>query len=225
MPAETGKPLPKPQEGTDDPCASKNDRDWHDKTSLLVWGATLLAAVAAAVFTGRQAYLANKQLQVARGALAITQDTEKRQLRAYVGTIPGTIENLGDAAKQRFTLTVKNFGITPAYDVGSLISYNSTYKDISVIVGPECGTPALPQLVSLFPGGEFKFRFDGISHAIAKEEFADVLKETLRYAYWGTICYLDAFGKMHYTNYCWFWSGKALISENAEGCPQHNDSN
>jgi hypothetical protein len=64
--------------------------------------------------------------------LVVSRDTERGQLRAYVGTIPGDVEKFGDAENQRFTLTVKNFGDTPAYDVGSLISYNGVYKNISV---------------------------------------------------------------------------------------------
>src|SRR6267154_3828350 len=144
MPTEADLTPPESPKRSSTP--SEDGRDWHDVASLLVWGATLLAAVAAAFFTGRQAYLTNKQLRVARDVLSVTQDTEYRQLRAYVGTIPGGIENFGDPARQRFTITAKNFGDTPAYDVGSLVSYNGIYKNISVIVGPECGTPSLQQL-------------------------------------------------------------------------------
>ena len=79
MSAEAGLPPPEPPISSSDP--QNEGRDWHDIASLVVWGATLLAAVVAAFFTGRQAYLANKQLRVARDGLEISRDIEKRSLR------------------------------------------------------------------------------------------------------------------------------------------------
>jgi hypothetical protein len=76
---------------------------------------------------------------------SIAEDTEKRQLRAYVGTVPGDIENFGDMAKQRFVLTVRNFGETPAYNVGSQFSYSDVFKpegSIGVVEAERpCGQP------------------------------------------------------------------------------------
>ena len=190
----------------------------------LVTGAILIATIRSIHEARRAVRTASRAADAATRQAEIAEDTEKRQLRPYVGTIPGMVENFGDPGRQRFTLTVENFGNTPAYDVGSLISYNGVYKNISVVVGPECGNPAIKQLVSLFPKGDFKFYFGTPTYTIPKDQFDSVLNGHLIYAYWGTICYRDAFNAVHYTNYCWSWSGKALTSENAEGCPQHNDS-
>jgi hypothetical protein len=194
-----------------------------------VWGFTLLSAIFAAFFTGRQAYLANKQLRVARDALAVTQDTEKRQLRAYVGTIPHGIDNFGDVAKQRFTLSIRNFGSTPAYDVGALISDHNVAKqgDQMGFVESTCERPGMRELLTVFPGGTFTFIFTGIQHAIPKERITQVLDAESGYIfiYYGTFCYHDVFQTQHYTNYCWMFRGKGMAAENAEGCAQHNDSN
>jgi hypothetical protein len=116
MSAETGLPPPEPPESSSDP--QQQGRDWHDVSSLAVWGATLFAAVVAAFSTGRQAYLANKQLRVARDGLEVSRDTERRQLRAYVFVAAGSV-TLRDR-----TLTgvvdLKNSGQTPAYDMTTI---------------------------------------------------------------------------------------------------------
>lgn len=88
--APLGTPEP-PKHATN---TEKKHRDWHDVSSLIVLGATLLAAVAAACFTGRQAYLSNKQINIARATLAVAQDTEQKQLRAY---IIGDLEEIRDS--------------------------------------------------------------------------------------------------------------------------------
>jgi hypothetical protein len=91
------------------PDANKTDRSGDDKKrSTLEWANFVLlflafiATAAAAYFTGQQWITAD--------------DTEKRQLRAYVGITPGAIENYG-AEGQQFSFTRKNYGITPAYDL------------------------------------------------------------------------------------------------------------
>ena len=43
--------------------------------------------------------------------------------------------------------------------------------------------------------------------------------------YWGTLCYGDAFGTPHYTNFCWMYQGDSMTARDADGCLAHNDSN
>jgi hypothetical protein len=177
----------------------------------------------AAVGTGFAAYFTGQQWGTA-------VDTEHRQLRAYVGTIPAGIENFGDITKQRFKLTIKNFRTTPAYDVGNLISDHNIFSKtgtIQVVEKPEgCGQPSFRELVTLFPGGQHVFIFTGIQHAVSGERLNHVsdIDSMDAFIYYGTICYHDTFGMPHYTNYCWQFSGKNMAAENAEGCREHNDS-
>jgi hypothetical protein len=50
----------------------------------------------------------------------VVSDTEKNQLRAYIGIVPGGIDNFGDGQRQTFNFIEKNYGQTPAYDVFNL---------------------------------------------------------------------------------------------------------
>jgi hypothetical protein len=47
----------------------------------------------------------------------VARNSEQHQLRAYVGLIPGDIDNFGDPKLQKFEFVRKNYGQTPAYDV------------------------------------------------------------------------------------------------------------
>jgi hypothetical protein len=73
-------------------------RDRFDYAQGIIIGLTFLAAVAAAFFTARQAYLGNKQLKTARDALALSEENGMRQLRAYVGISDHRIENVATTA-------------------------------------------------------------------------------------------------------------------------------
>jgi hypothetical protein len=114
MSAEGDLPPPKPPECPNH--ARDNDRDWHDIASLGVWVVTFVAALTAAFFTGRQAYLENKQLRVSRDTLAVTQDTEVRQLRAYAHITPGTMTMTPkqDGVEVSIQPHIKVYGQTPA---------------------------------------------------------------------------------------------------------------
>src|SRR5580692_2690709 len=90
------------------------------------------------------------------------EDSEKRQLRAYVGYVAGGVENFGDAQKQIFRMTRKNYGITPAYNVFS----PPTAHDVLRIGGSLPATfptqaPNMRETATLFPTGENKLNITG----------------------------------------------------------------
>jgi hypothetical protein len=197
MPAETGLPAPKPVERTGDP--RHNGRDWHDIASLFVWGATFLAAVAAAFFTGRQAYLANKQLKVARDVLAVTQDTEKRQLRAYITSNGGGatvgLEPKTKKIMMHGAVRLHNSGGTPAYNLTVKVAAKIATRDaISFTeIGPindEYGASIMG------PGTDYEV---GVWTDYDPADMGPLEAGLKRTFIWGRVDYDDAFG-----NHRWF---------------------
>lgn len=51
--------------------------------------------------------------------LSVVRDQEQRQLRAYVGVIPGDVESFDDNLKMKYNYRIKNYGATPAYHIYS----------------------------------------------------------------------------------------------------------
>jgi hypothetical protein len=59
-----------------------------------------------------QARYSGQQVKTSQDQLAVMQDTEKRQLRAYVGILPVTgIQNFGNHDTQEVVISRKNYGL------------------------------------------------------------------------------------------------------------------
>jgi len=128
---------------TKDKChkTEKHQKHWLDYATAWFAFVAAIGGIGAAIFGGLQGW--------------ISRDTEKRQLRAYVGVSPGDVENFG-SGDQRLRLIRKNYGGTPAYDVG--------FSEIGFVIEPVgnplpttpqgCMAPRLPGLVSMFPSME-----------------------------------------------------------------------
>jgi hypothetical protein len=191
--------------------------------ALMVAG-TLAATAVAAYWTSWQWSVANDQLDVMR-------DQERRQLRAYVGASPGNVDNFGDVTKQNISFVRKNYGATPAYNVGfSQVSMGIFSTNMQIDFGPGvCGTPNTAGLVTMFPTVEMPFTIKldpkNKGQIFPQDQIDKVKTGDLIFIYWGTICYHDAFNVSHYTNYCWMHKGLSMAVKDAEGCLQHNDSN
>ena len=196
-------------------------------------GIGLYTLLTLAVFSSAAAFQLGSswdQVKASQNQLATTQDTEHRQLRAYVAVTPGDVDNLGDPTKQQFHMTRKNYGATPAYDVGFSIVGSQVIKAGEVIgipgAGSVCSTPnARPVLagqITMFPTMELTWTTTGAN--ITNEQTQAVAGGGFQMVYYGDVCYHDAFGASHYTNYCWMYKGHSMKSADAEGCLQHNDS-
>src|SRR5580704_9537714 len=74
--------------------------------------------------------------------IIISRDTEHRQLRAYVGVQPGDIENFGTQS-QKIKIVRKNYGTTPAYDVGFSVLGQEVIQPGGIIArhGDGCNFP------------------------------------------------------------------------------------
>jgi hypothetical protein len=219
----------------DDPKKSRRERIKFRLEIALGVGVALNIAltigllVAAAI----QAKYSGEQVNVAL-------DSEHRQLRAYVGMNPGDIDDFGISGKQRIRFIRKNFGATPAYDVGfSQLGFSIVKIGQPIDTGRSgCNTPAIPGLITMFPTTELAWTItigknDDVRPEVAAklggmfapEEVQLVKSGDRQFVYWGTVCYKDAFNVPHFTNYCWMYKGTSMAAKDAEGCLGHNDSN
>ena len=159
--------------------------------------------------------------------LKIMQDTEHRQLRAYVGMAPGDVEDFGVAAKQRIKFIRKNFGGTPAYNVGfSNVGFSIIKPGSNINTGvSDCVSPKIAGQITMFPTVELPWTVTIDPKLFPSERLQLVKAGDEQFVYWGTACYHDAFGVPHFTNYCWMYKGSNMTAKDAEACLTHNDSN
>jgi hypothetical protein len=134
--------------------------------------------------------------------------SNERQLRAYVGFAPGDVEDFGIAAKQRVRFGRKNYGLTPAYNVGqSTVGFSIIKQGDNVDTSKEdsCGSPKIQGLVTMFPSADLPWTVT-IDPKLFDSQLVQLVKTGDRlFVYWGNVCYHDTFGNPHYTNYCWMY--------------------
>jgi hypothetical protein len=166
----------------------------------------------------------------------VAHDAERRQMRAYVGVSPAGVLHYGDARNQIFQLIVKNYGQTPAYDM--------TPFQESVLIQRE-GNPNPPEPMGcksisgnpvLSPTQRnISFDFSGNPYSAADNASVEANTEITNgtfhhperpaFFYFGRLCYKDAFGDEHYTDWCFFAAGDNMVSSNIGTCRTHNGSN
>jgi len=155
---------------------------------------------------------------------AISRDTERRQLRAYVGITPGDIQNFGDRDKQEFTIVRKNHGLTPAYNMIG-ISLQEVIR-IGAPVPLNISTAinqGIPDTVTLFPAMELPVHIRGTPLSQQQLNLALDGRE-YQLIYYGITWYDDAFGAKHFTRFCYLFKGASMTSKDADGCLGHNNS-
>jgi hypothetical protein len=190
--------------------------DWSLIIQFLIW----LSATAAAGFTGYLAYIAN--------------DTEQRQLRAYVYASPYRafhIDNLGGVV-QVYTVIGSN-GSTFAKKV-------ERWVGISLLPGPvpekfeDLGSLKREEGVLVLAPGAKSIVVQNF-RKITEEELAKIMTANgeLRIYVFGKITYEDAFGTPHQTTFCHAYFGSERLEFNggfayedwqAKSCDRHNDA-
>lgn len=186
-----------------------------------------------------QTYYGGQQVRASQDQLRVMGDTERRQLRAYVGMAPGDVEDFGVEGKQRIRFVRKNYGSTPAYNVGySKIGLGIIHPGQSIDTGQEgCAQPLINRQLTLFPTVELPWTVvigknenvkpgsaEVLTGVFSREQIQLVKSGDMQFVYWGTVCYHDAFGAPHFTNYCWIYKGQSMTTKDADACLQHNDS-
>jgi hypothetical protein len=151
-------------------------------------------------------------------------DAEKRQLRAYVGVIPGDLDNFGDRERQHFKFALKNFGPTPGYNLNHQYENNDVRAHRDTIQVPSGDCPDEHDHVTIFPGQELPFHVRGVK---ASPQQFDLVRDGRQYAlvYYGKFCYNDAFGAKRYTYFCFSFSGQSMTARDVGYCEYYNQSN
>jgi hypothetical protein len=209
---------------TSKPKPPKQHRDWFDYAGGLALSLTFVAASAAAIFTGRQAYLASEQLSAAREALKVSQDTEIRQLRPYLSVtmgVPTSTPIRGNGIKVQSELQLKVFGQTPAASVNpkwALEVLDSTLPDGFVF-----GNLSEQNESAILWPGEPLPTFS-ISHDISRQEVDHISAGKKRVYVFGTVFYSDSFSERRWTNFCFQSTNIKKISEVWGTCPIHNSA-
>jgi hypothetical protein len=90
----------------------RRDKAESDSWLLRLTGALVAATVALVVAT---AFLWNATKKLVKG----TEDTAKRQLRAYISVSRASISRFDDANGVEVEMVFKNFGVTPAYGLSA----------------------------------------------------------------------------------------------------------
>lgn len=181
------------------------------------------------VITGGLLIASLVQIGKSSDQIDIARDTEQRQLRAYVGVIPGDVESFGVAGEQKFKILRKNYGTTPAYDVGfSVVGegvFDPTQFNPNGAAGIQgCSKPPGIGLITMFPGTELPFAVT-LPTKYPSDQIDKVRLGKWFFAYWGNICYKDSWDRSHFTDYCWTYKGADMSAKTAEGCLTHNNSN
>ena len=161
--------------------------------------------------TRLSARAAIKSAEVAARTVRSIENTAARQLRAYVGTIGTGFNGPWNNLPFSVTVTIKNFGQTPAIDFDTAVY-------LRVLTNP---------LQGMFPPDDFHFSFRNQSLMPGKEtivvcelEIKDALvsaiildgisKETMALYVVGRIVYADVFGGVNYTNIRMLAKGKRI---------------
>jgi hypothetical protein len=191
-------------------------------TILAFWA--LIDGQSAAVASRQAATEAKRQADAAEQQIAITKSNQTRQLRAYIGFIPGGIENFGDKEKQVFRLIRRNYGLTPAYSVSQSPAVQEVIPINGRIKRPfPLSVTTLTSSETIFPGMDSPLPAFGNPDSPDDSALVKIGKDYQTVIY-GAVYYDDVFGERHYTRYCWSFKGPSMTKDDAISCLVHNDS-
>jgi hypothetical protein len=163
-----------------------------DRSSAVAAG----AAIALALITGALAVYTAKLWMATRRLVESGEAAAQRKLRAYVGVSDVVHEEQLEGHAPRVTLTIKNFGSTPAYKLAvaadAQIAFAADHVPVATSISKTLG--------HLPPGLEFKIsRPAVVSIGTARGNEADTAYS--RVFVYGCIEYVDTFGDPHFTRF------------------------
>ena len=187
-----------------------------------------IGAFVAACYAGGAYHQSRRQADIA-------QDQEHRQLRAYVYAIP-SVQNFVVGQYPYVQIELKNGGQTPAYNPSFMMAYTPEPPNLS---GPLPSIPGQLSVPVFTPDGTGQFIYqdhtlnesmpDGLNRAVTQSEFDAIMTSKSDNLYiWGRVEYLDAFGHVWHTNFC-FTLGASQVNQPPGGyygyCATDNDAN
>ena len=159
-------------------------RDWVDYATAAFAFLAALGGIAAAIFTFWQA-------STARNQLALAQDTEQRQLRAYVFPTDGWSADVGTAQPARASLNFKNSGQTPAYDLTVREHFAGTAYPLQKQLE---ASPTQETKAVLGPGATFHVTMTA-KRAVTADELVSINLGKSAFYLYGNVDFTDAFGQ------------------------------
>jgi hypothetical protein len=152
----------------------------------------------------------------------ISEDTARRQLRAYI--FPRQLQMIITAASVTAHQKVHNAGQTPAYHVNILAGIDIRPHPIPDNANFAI-TPSAPIVYAVINPGETLDGLLSVGNTFGAD-MADKIKDgNLRRLYvYGSIVYRDIFLIERHSNFCFSYYGEGAALNNAEHCAKHNDA-
>jgi hypothetical protein len=177
-----------------------HEKFWVSFGTIILAAVTLILG-AATVFL----YLATRAL------VRSAEHTAERQLRAYVGLEATKLIELNGPKGPRVRLRVKNFGLTPAYDVVVIsgLAFDSFPRDRLPPIPP---TDLIQPKYPLSPTNRIT-QFNFLNRQLAQTEVDAFTSGAAALYLLGRIEYRDAFKKPHWYCFKMFLGGRATISD------------
>ncbi|MGA2312718.1 MAG: hypothetical protein ABSF87_10190 [Xanthobacteraceae bacterium] len=229
---ETFKAFAKKHEEHNETAAGRERIQFRLEVGLAVGVALNIILTGGLLIAGAfQADYSGQQVKASQDQLGVMQDTEQRQLRAYIGVIAGDLENFGVIGKMAVKMVRKNYGLTPAYEVGfsaigtDIVRTNASFAVSAGICSQPTAKASIAGLITMFPTVELPLTAKFSDLKISDGDLAAIKAGDSQFVYFGDVCYRDTFGKVHYTNYCYIYKGTSMAAKDADGCLIHNDSN
>jgi len=225
--------------------STQRNRADHDAKTLLwarvagigvsIYTLLTLVIVAASTYSATQAKIS---ADAARLSAATAQDTEKRQLRAYVGVNSEPIvlrcDACDDASKlivqqecrdeNSIVVEMQNFGQTPAYDTTVYINWQINQYGTELaddFAYPDTVTKGLQtSKFAMYPGQ--KRPTIHILDAQTVGLIRRARNHEISIFYYGHIDYRDVFDEQSVVNYCFRYAPDAGPKNHFPLCPEHN---
>jgi hypothetical protein len=154
----------------------------------------------------------------------VADDTESRQLRAYVFTlIPKRPQSYAAGIENTYTVTFANGGATPAY----VLAYHLYARFLvleHVLPLDEYKPDAWPRHMI----GDYLFKeraqtYDSVPFTLSEAQTTLIKEGKGGVFFWGRMDYRDTFGCRHYTKFCvGVWAQTGSLPGQYE-CPFYND--
>ncbi len=161
-----------------------------------------VAIIALALVTGSQALFTARLWRSTRRLAETGEATAHRQLRAYVGVYRSAYEPPIEGQAPRVTLTIRNFGSTPAYKLAISVDAQIANDEQQLSLA----TSTSRTLGHLPPGVEFSITRPAVLAPGATDQIDRAYSTFVH----GCIEYVDTFGTPHFTRF--------RLQEGGDGC-------
>lgn len=163
-----------------------------DRSSVVI----AVAAVALVLLTGALAFYTANLWRATRRLIENGEASARRQLRAYVGVSEVVVEEQIEGYAPQVSITLKNFGATPAYKLAVAADAQIAFAVDQVPVA----TSTCKTLGHLPPGLELRIpRPAVLSIGTAPGDAVDTAYS--RIFVYGCVEYVDTFGEPHFTRF------------------------